>query len=99
MKIDFKKLLNIETDWLETLAKYTRQWLENIDLLKDLMNWNRLKIEAISDGLGPVVNACEKGDIPAVDIFKSYKHGLYKSCINNIIDNQIKLNQIDFFHL
>ena len=95
LKIDFKKLLNIETDWLETLAKYTRQWLENIDLLKDLMNWNRLKIEAISDGLGPVVNACENGDIPAVDIFKSYKHGLYKSCINNIIDNSTTLSSFN----
>ncbi|MES2331853.1 MAG: DUF3320 domain-containing protein [Bacteroidota bacterium] len=95
LQIDFKKLPNIETDWIETSKKYTQQWLENIDLLKDWMNWNRLKVIAIHDGLIPLINACENNDIPATDIFTAYKRGLYKSCINNIIDNNVTLSSFN----
>lgn len=91
LQIDFAKLENIETNWIETSVLYAQKWLENIDFLKDWTSWNQVRVKAIKEGLLPIVTAYENGDVHTADIITEYKRGLYKSCADFIIDSNPNL--------
>jgi superfamily I DNA and/or RNA helicase len=91
LQIDFVKLENIETSWIESSAQYAQKWVGSIERLKDWTSWNQVRTKAIKEGLPPIVTAYENGDVHPADIITEYKRGLYKNCADFIIDNNPNL--------
>ncbi len=92
LSIDFDKIENIRTNWIEASLIYAGKWLSNIESLKDWTSWNQIKVKARKEGLLPLIIACENGDISTPGITTEYKRGLYRSCADYIINHNSGLS-------
>ena len=86
--VNFEKLKIIDGNKIKNCEKHARQWLNNIDSLKDWCNWLRVKEKAINAGLSALILPYENGEIASREVFVSFKKGLYKSFINFILKRE-----------
>jgi len=72
-------------NWLEHNLELTERLFDNIDLLKDWCNWNRLRIEANESGLRQFADYISLNDISQIS--SAFDKAIYKSIINYSIES------------
>lgn len=72
-------------NWLEHNLELTERLFDNIDLLKDWCNWNRLRNEASESGLRQFVDYISLNDISQIS--SAFDKAIFKSIINYSIES------------
>lgn len=90
--IDFKTAQNISMDWTEFWLQNAKNWLENIDSLRDWTNWNRLKNEIIELGISSVSEAYSSGKLENNEVLNSFRKSLFRSFSEYIISHDARLS-------
>lgn len=93
--IDFSGLKYLTGNWLNDTENIATLWLENIEYLRDWFSWLNTKEKATTAGLQPIVSAYEKGEISSNEVVNAFKKGLYRSCADYIINNDVQLSSFN----
>lgn len=75
-----------ERNWIGDNLRLSQQLFDNIELLRDWCNWNRLKSQANKIGLELFVEYISTNDIK--QIIGAFDKSIYKSIINFTIDSE-----------
>ena len=79
--------LGSASGYLEKSSQTLGRWRENQASLSDWCAWQRLRKEAIRNGLEPLVASYEKGEIVAENILQSFEHSYYKWWHTELLSN------------
>lgn len=92
LNIDFKTEETNSTDWTKYWKQNAEYWLTNLDSLRNWTSWNRIKEEAIENGLFSVVEAYTNGDLKNEEVLTSFKKSLFKQVSEYIISKDDRLS-------
>src|SRR6185503_4597128 len=87
LKTNRQKLQALLGADLNDIQQQCETWLKNLDALKDWFTYTTTRQFLIDNGLTALITAFEEGELPAGQIFNSYKKGLYKAIADHIIEN------------
>lgn len=79
----------------DDLKQELKRILDNLELLQDWCNWNKVKDEANENGLNEFVRYISKKPVSLEKIEKLFKKSVYKSVINNILDAEPVLSNFN----
>jgi very-short-patch-repair endonuclease len=85
LNIDFD-LLNGPNEWQAYLDEKAITWRSNLEQLKDWYNWTTLRTKAANNGLLPVTNAFEMGNITPEEMVSQTLKGMYRASADFIFE-------------
>ena len=92
LNIDFETKQDNSKDWTEYCKQSAKNWLANLDILRNWTSWNRIKDETSEIGLNLVVDAYSNGKIENQEVLAAFKKSLFKSLSEYIISKDQRLS-------
>lgn len=91
LRVDFGIIDNENGDWKKSVARIATDWQLHFHELPDWFNWLTVRNKAVAQGLTPLVNSYESGQISSNEIVIQYQKGLYRSAAEYVLSRNSQL--------
>lgn len=71
--------------WYSFMGHKTGAWAMSLDALRDWCAWRRVREQAETEGLLPLLLPYERGELANEALIPAFERGLYKACANFIL--------------
>jgi len=85
----------VQAEYIENLIYHSDLWKNNLDSLRDWITWNQIKEKALKEGLKPLIENIENGNIEVSHIEEFFSRQLYQSCAEYIIEQDKRLSSFN----
>jgi hypothetical protein len=93
--VDVAALPTNDKDRFANISSTIELWLQHLESFKDWYNWIHIRSRAAQEGLQPLIDSYESGNIESKDLLLQFNKGIFQSAANFIIAESSALSSFN----